>query len=365
MIVPERGEQAAARTGELWCITRKFPPGRGGMEVLSHELTTRIARRRRTRVVAASPGAMGLPGFLFASACRLLLGCARGSVAAVHLGDPVLAPLSLIARAFRVPVAVTIHGLDVTYAHPLYRLWLRAFLRGIDACVCISEAARRAAIDRGVAPGRASVIGIGIDAAAVPASSTVREDDLVLFVGRLVRRKGLAWFVADVLPALASVRPRLRVVVLGDGPERGNVVEAAKRAGVLDRIELLGALPDAQKWDWLARASLCILPNIPVDSDIEGFGIVALEAMAAGCPLLAADIEGLSEAVAGSDGARLLPAQDAPAWRAASGELLADRDLRDRLGAGGRRWVAKARGWDPVIERYDALFADLIARRTR
>jgi len=335
------------------------------MELLSYELTTRIAKRRPTHIAAMKGGGFALPAFLIASAFRLALGCARGMVSVVHLGDPVLAPLAIIARAFGVPTSVTIHGLDVTYAHPLYQGWLRLFLRHIDAYVCIGEAARGAAALRGVPAERTTVIGIGIDVdGARTPSRRPREQDMLLFVGRLVRRKGLRWFVADVLPKIVQARPHVRLAVLGDGPERARIVQAASEAGVLDRILVLGSLSDTEKWDYYARASLCIMPNISVRGDIEGFGIVSLEAMAAGCPLVVADVDGLRDAVGNASVIRL-PAEDSSAWSVTLAELLADADGCERRAVDARQFVRTARGWNVVIDRYDALFTSLVERGRR
>ena len=352
----------ALRGKALWCVTRKYPPQRGGMELLSFELTTRIAQRRPTRIIAKPARRFALPGFVIATALRLLAGCARARVAVLHLGDPVLAPLAIVAKVFGVPTVVTIHGLDVTYRHPLYRLWLRLFLRRLDAYVCISDTARSAAVERGVPMDRISVIGVGIDTAPIPTREVRREDDLLLFVGRLVRRKGLAWFVGSVLPALAAERPRLRLAVLGDGPERQSVIDIATRARVLDRVELLGSADDTRKWEWYARATACVMPNVRIEGDIEGFGIVALEAMAAGCTLIVSDIEGPAEAIAGSP-AQPVPASDADAWCTAVARLLDDAQLRSRIGEEAKRWVKSARNWDTVVDRYDALFTRLAAGR--
>lgn len=362
-----RGKEARAIGTEklLWFVTRKYPPRRGGMELLSYELTTRMAQRRPARILAATGGALRFPGFFMVSTFRVFAACARGRVAALHLGDPVLAPLAAVARAFGVPVIMTVHGLDVTYDRAPYRWWLRSFLPGMDAYVCISSAARAAAIERGVPAERADVIGIGIDVSSIPSVAVAREDDLLLFVGRIVRRKGLAWFVREVLPELAASRPRLRLAVLGEGPERQRVVEAATAARVLHRLLWLGPLTDVEKWEWYARASACIMPNIRVDGDMEGFGIVALEAMAAGCPLVVADLEGLRDAVEDRKGGRLVRSEDARAWSDTLRDLLDDREVREQQGAAARRWVVARHSWSTIIDRYDALFATLVAGQPR
>jgi phosphatidylinositol alpha-1,6-mannosyltransferase len=326
-------------------------------------LTARIARRRPTRVLAMRGGAWRLPAFLIAAGARLLAACAKGDAALVHLGDPVLAPLAWIPRAFRIPVAVTLHGLDVVYDAPAYRAYRNAFLRGFDAYVCISEAARAAARAVKLPDGRLHVIGIGVD--APPASSTSREAQTLLFVGRLVRRKGLAWFVRSVLPALAAERPSLRLVVLGEGPERAAVLAGAREAGVDRRIVWPAARDDAAKADWLARATLCVMPNLAVPGDIEGFGIVALEAAAAGCPVVAADLEGLREALAGGRAGTLVASGDATAWLDALRALLNDPVRRERAAEDARCHVLQRCRWDDVVDAYERVFADMRVGRER
>jgi len=339
-----------------WLVTRKYPPSVGGMERLSWEVTTRVARRRPAQIVAMRAAALGWPGFAAASALRVLAGCLRRRVALLHVGDPVLAPLAAIARAFGVPTVVTIHGLDVAYRHPMYRLYRMIFLRGFDAYVCISDAAREAAIAVGVPRQRIHVIGIGVEVPAPRDGRCARAEDRLLFVGRLVERKGLAWFVRDVLPVLASTRPSLRLSIVGEGPEHAAVVAAARAAGIEDRLIWHGAASDGVKANELACATLCIVPNVRVDGDIEGFGIVALEAAAAGCPVLAANIDGLAQAVVDGASGTLLPPQDARAWIQAIEDRLRDPAGCAREGEAARRYVSEHCTWDAVIDAYERLF---------
>jgi len=333
------------------------------MELLSYEVTTRIALRRPVRIVAAKGGVWSLPWFMLRAAVQLFVGCSRGEVALVHLGDPVLAPLATIARAFGVRVVVTIHGLDITYDVWPYPLLRHIFLRRVDACVFISRATKAAAAQRDVAARRTETIGIGVDLSSIPTPEVDREDNLLLFVGRLVKRKGLAWFVGEVLPDLTRDHSNLRLAVIGEGSERRRIEAVASAAGVGDRLLWLGAVPDASKWQWLARATVCVMPNVPVDGDMEGYGIVALEAIACGCPLVAADLEGLRDAVDGFEGRILLPAGAAPEWRLALRALLDDCNARNRMIVDARRWIEAARDWTAIIDRYDRLFSDLIAER--
>jgi len=244
-VVPESGTA-------WWLVTRKALPGIGGMERLSSELATRLARRHAVRTVAHAGGRIALAKFLLDAAGQVKAAASRGEMGLLHLGDSVLAPLARIARTHGVPAVVTIHGLDVTHPHPVYRAWRKRFLRDLDAYVCNSHATRDAAIAAGVPAERTHVIGIGID--PVDATHSEREDERLLFVGRLIKRKGLAWFVRDVLPGVAARRPALKLAIVGAGPERGAVERAARAGGVADRLQWFGAAGED-------RARIPIGPN--------------------------------------------------------------------------------------------------------
>jgi glycosyltransferase involved in cell wall biosynthesis len=330
------------------------------MERLSYELTTRLSQREPATVIAMRRRAPALPLFFLTAAARLLLGCAARRVTLLHLGDPVLAPLGLIARAFGVATVVTIHGLDVAYASPAYRLWRRLFLRGFDRYVCISEATRAAAIGTGIPAGRTCVIGVGIDVAQRSSVHVARDMNCLLFVGRLVQRKGLTWFVADVLPSLVARNPALRLVVLGDGPERASIAAAARSAGIADRLDWVGASTEDEKTAWFGRAALCVMPNVAVDNDIEGYGIVALEAAAAGCVVAAADIDGLRDAIDDGRSGTLVPSADANAWVRALDTRLRDPAGIARDGESAREYVRDHRGWTAVIDAYERLFRQTV-----
>jgi phosphatidylinositol alpha-1,6-mannosyltransferase len=275
----------------------------------------------------------------------------------------VLAPLALVARLFRIPCSITLHGLDVVYDRGVYPLWRRVFLRGFDAYIAISQATRDAALRVGIPAERVHVIGIGIDVAPEVAQSTMRDPSIILFVGRLVRRKGLAWFVAEVLPTLALRYNDLKLVVLGDGPERAAIAEVAMSHKVADRIIWLGKRSDAEKAHWFAKAGVCVMPNIIIRGDMEGFGIVALEAAAAGCPVVAADLEGLRDAVTDGESGALVRPGDAKQWIAALTPYVTNGAGNAEIGARARRYVQAQRGWDTVIDAYERVLQGIVRRR--
>ena len=131
----------------------------------------------------------------------------------------------------------------------------------------------------------------GILSCAFPAETQgLADEDLVICaVGRQVERKGHAWFVREVMPKLAA---GARLWLAGDGPEAAAIAAAAGQAGVEDRVLRLGAIPEPQLHALYRGADLMVMPNVPVAGDIEGFGLVLLEANLNGLPVVCADIEG-------------------------------------------------------------------------
>lgn len=234
---------------------------------------------------------------------------------------------ALVARFGGRPFVVTLHGSirfaalsDVELARR--RPWLaRLLLRPAAAVICVSETIAAAMREAGLAP---VVIpnGVRVPESVAPAA----EPPEVLYVGRLSPEKN----IETLVEALAD----LRLVVAGDGPLRSLVPQA------------LGAVPHAEVERLLERASLLVAP-----SEREGFGVAAAEAMAFGRPVVAAAGGALLELVSDGETGLLVPPRDAPALRAAVERLLADAELRERLGSAARERARERFGWEAVIER--------------
>jgi phosphatidylinositol alpha-1,6-mannosyltransferase len=343
--------------GRLWIITRKHPPSVGGMQELSYRTTRQLALRRPVTVLSWGRSQLGLPLFAGWAGLRLLAALLRRKVSVLLIGDPVLAALGWLAARFRVPVLCVVHGLDVTWPNPLYQAYLRAFFwQRIDAYLCISEYTADRVRERGVPARQVFVVPVGVaDPEPGPEPASVDGDPVLLLLGRLVPRKGAAWFVREVLPALARAFPALRLLIAGEGAERANIEAAARERSVADRVVLVGAVDDRTKWSLLARCDAVLMPNVPVPGDAEGFGLVALEAGVAGKPVFAADIEGIQDAVTHGVNGWRLPAGDAAAWLQTLTLRLGDRWQLKRQGEIARDHVVRNFSWESIGERYAAI----------
>jgi phosphatidylinositol alpha-1,6-mannosyltransferase len=178
---------------------------------------------------------------------------------------------------------------------------------------------------------------------------------VLLTIARLVPRKG----IDSVLEALAAVRravPDLVYVVAGDGPDRERLVELARRLGVDESVRFVGAVEDAELPLWYSLGDVFVMPSRSDPPDVEGFGIVYLEAAACERPVVAARAGGVPDAVADGVSGLLVEPGDRDGLARALAELLSDPARRANLGRRARERVLAELTWDRIA---DATFAAL------
>ena len=326
-------------------VTRKFPPSIGGMETLAAGVwRSMVEVRPDARLISHGGANRDLVWWLPLALVRLLVLIARQRVELVLTGDALMyAVASPLLRLCRIPHATMIMGLDVTYESRLYRAVVHRQLRRATQVVAISAATAERAREFGVPPDRVSVLRLGVQTppagpsrseagAALRARHGLADTDLLLLtLGRLVRRKGVEWFTSEVLPGLPA---QVHYLVAGHGDQASAIVAAASAAGVADRVHLLGKVDDADREELMRGADLFVQPNIAVPGDMEGFGLVTIEAAMRGTPVVAAELEGIKDALVDGSTGLLLPPQVASAWTTRLNELVKDRQGLVTLGTG-------------------------------
>lgn len=300
------------------------------MERLSYEMAAAlqyqpgvklsVLRFRGPRLLSPLFNIMVTPGAL-----------AFGAVAdVIYLGDPMLAWVGwLVKKILHKPVAVTVHGLDITYGNFFYRYYLRLFGTKFDWYWPISEKVNQL-LRQLVPDGQTKIISPGVvDRHYNPSFGRTalskiigREvaDKVVLFTcGRLVERKGHAWFVANVLKDLPE---NVIYVVAGDGPERDKIERVIKLYQMQQRVIMLGRISDQDLKILYNTVDAFIQPNVAVKNDVEGFGLAMLEAALCCRMVFAADIDGIPGAIQSGKNGWLLPAENSQAWVAALKEYV-------------------------------------------
>ncbi len=278
----------------------------------------------------------------------------------LHLHSPLQPTLTHLAlKHARCPVVATFHSyyprdlLAETFQAPLRRRLAAARLR-----IPVSEAALRP-VER-LFPGDYRIIPNGVDYAlfagaqptALPGLDPERQR--ILFVGAMVKRKGLPLLLRS-FARLAEQRGDVDLLVVGDGPDRRRI-EAGLPAALAGRVHFLGAITDrAQLAATYAAADLFCAPSL----GRESFGMVLLEAMAAGLPVVGFDIEGYRDVVSQGVDGLLVEAGNEDALAGALDYFLDHPEARRRYGERGR---AKAAGldWSEIARRVEAVYCEAL-----
>ena len=259
-----------------------------------------------------------------------------------------------LARALRLPLIVTFHGYDATWRSPARRpnpldlLWRRGqFFRALalerrrvpfqsaSYVIAVSDFIRRQLIALGCPPDKIVVHYTGIDLEQFQPDGAIERQPMVLFVGRLVEKKGCS-VLLKAMAQVQAVYPAAQLAIVGEGTERSYLQAQARSLG-LARCQFSGIQTPAQVRAWMNRAWLLCAPSLTARSgDAEGLGTALLEAQAMELPVVATRSGGIPEAVRDGGTGLLVPENDPAALAAAILRLLTDRALRDRLGQAGR-----------------------------
>jgi glycosyltransferase involved in cell wall biosynthesis len=301
-----------------------------------------------------------IPFFLFFELLALIRITGQRKFDVIHVHW--LIPQGLVAiwaRLLRkdLPLLCTSHGTDL---HGLRGVWLdrlkRAVFEGTDTITVVSCAMAELAIELGAKPQSLHVISMGVDARTLftPAGYDERNDHELLFVGRLVEQKGLAYLL-EALPVILAKHPQVTLSVAGSGPEEGRLRSLAEKLGISDRVAFLGPIPNAELPRLYRRAAVFVAPLMFA----EGLGLVLAEALACECPVVASDLPAIRDVVI--HGVTGLTARERDSADLASKviALLDDPVLRRRLAKEGRRRVLAQFDWEVVADRYARLIEAL------
>jgi glycosyltransferase involved in cell wall biosynthesis len=349
------------------------------MQKLSQSLTKEVGRLTPTSTIYWGGSTLFVPFFVIYAFLRAVITVPRSNhVKMIHLSDALLTPLGLALRTLlRVPVIVTVHGLDVTYSNRLYQWIIPKCLSRMDKIICVSSYTRRQCIRRGVPASLCEVIPNGVNMEEFSGNFTaqgmrnlqaaaghvIRGRKVLLTVGRLIERKGVVHFLTEIMPRLLAQRDDICYLIVGEGSQRDLIETRIASLHLGDNVALLGRVDDDTLRAAYSIADLFIMPNIPVQNDIEGFGLVALEAAAAGRYVVASRLDGIPEAIVPGQNGTLLDPLDSDAFVIAILDLLEDDERREELGQKACEFVRSRYSWDIIARRYLQVFMKVIQAR--
>ena len=387
-------------------LSTRYPPAPGGVERHVEEISRRLAARGQSVTVYTSrlyrefpwqplpvdfvepptpPGltvqrvpAWSLPGELHYPFFRGLyrrLETDRPELTHVHTyGTNQAAVARRYYRRAGVPYVITAHY------HPIWSIYggrLRHLIRGFYdrrlAAPIVGDAARlivqtheeeRLIRANGFPLPQVEVIPPGYSPATPPSDPEAFrrafriDGPFVLFVGRLASNKGLPALV-DAFADLHHRDPTAYLVLVGaDGGEQADVERRVRELGLTDRVRITGFVADES----LLAAGFREARLFALPSQYEAFGLVLLESLAQGTPVIASRVGGIPEFIEDGKAGRLIPPEDATALAAAFRELWEDETTRVRWGTYGRDTVVPRYQWDRVVDSLQRVYAEVLGR---
>ena len=310
-----------------------------------------------------------------AHTCRRLTASERFDVVHAHWLIPNGVIAAGVSRRRDLPLVISLHGSDISIVER--KPWLArparsAFARASAITAPSDDLLERAS--RLGATGDLSLLPYGADPARFrsdpKAAQRVRErhgladeDVVVLGIGRFVRWKGFDDLIASVGQAREQV-PALRLVLVGDGDLRGELESQATNVGDA-AVSFAGMATQDEVNAYLSIADLVAVPSVHASGFVDGQPNVALEAMAAGKPLVVTNVGGLPALVRGEECGLIVDERDREALAAAIVALAQAPERRAAMGAAGRERVQKELNWDAYAERLVDVYERAIRREDR
>lgn len=346
----------------------------GGMQRVSVELLEAFKKDKDIKVIPwvmnAKYKRMGPPTTLFWIKTLLMLPILNMIYKPdliLHL-SMVTSSMTPIAKLFlrKTPMLSINHGHDVTMPSPWYQFfWLPLTFKYIDGVISVSKATSYASIKRGLDPKKVFVIpnGINLDRFDLKETKQQARDKLselfdidiskdtkiLLTVGRQVKRKGHIYFLKNIFPL---VDKKAIYITIGGGSEHSKILNFKNSSPFKDRIYVLGRQSDEVVKLALKASDVFVMPNIPVANDMEGFGVVILEANASCTPVIASDLEGMKDVIKNGVNGFRVSFGDSAKFAKVINKLIQNPGLLDEISTKSRDYTVQNFAWSKVIKYY-------------
>jgi len=339
----------------LLFVARNYPPNIGGMEILNYELAKTLKDKVKLRVFANLKHRYSI-SFIIKGFFTSLISKEK----VILLSDPLLSFYIPFLKLIGKKVIIRINGLDIIGHNIIYQLLIPFLTNFADVIICISSYTKQECIKRHINKKKIIVITPGIkpekyylphmDKKTLFKIIPEAENKVILLsMGRLIRRKGHYWFIKEVIPMLDD---NIIYILAGAGPEMENIKKLVEEKSLQGKVFLLGEISENTKKILLNNSDIFILPNIPIEGDMEGFGIVALEASSCGLPVIATGIEGITDAVIKNKNGLLVDSYDTKGYINLIKSLLYNKKELNDFRIRARKFASRQFSWDKIVKRY-------------
>ena len=308
-----------------------------------------------------------VPLFILAQLWKLILLLRKERFDLIHahwlIPQGLIAVLGLVLTKQRMPLICTSHGSDLfALRGTLLQYLKRQVMNKSNALTVVSEAMKKTVENLGINQEKMQVISMGVDLKHLftPDEAVRRNDNELLFVGRLVEGKGLE-ILLEALPMVLNKKPEVRLTVVGGGPMEGELRELSERLNVSKNVDFLGMIEHSLLPSLYRRATLAIFPFMLTKKGVqEGFGLVIVEAMGCECPVIAGDIPAIHDSVTHEENGLISPSGNSQALADSILRALDNPDWCHKLAENARRNVINKFDWDIIADKYIKLFDQLM-----
>jgi len=356
-------------------ITWNFPPRTGGVENVMFNLHREF--KKDNNVFLVIPKNKSMPKFLvyaFFKSFKILI---KEDIDIIFSGSALISPIAVfLGRLFNKKIITNTYGLDIIHPNKVYQAIIPHFLSKIENVVTISQVSKEELIKRNISEEKIKLIPPGINFQEFQINKLItdlrekynlRDKKVLLSVGRLAKRKGVLEFISKSLPLIVKEFPEVVYVVLGGNPKKSlthkedllsKIKEEVSNKNLQNNVKLLGEVDQETLIDYCNLSDVLILPVIPIKEDMEGFGIVFLEAGACGKPVVGTNTGGIPDAVdKGKSGILVEPTDNLHKDFAESiNHLLKDPDLMKKMGDYGKERVKENFDWQILAKKYNEIF---------
>jgi phosphatidylinositol alpha-1,6-mannosyltransferase len=378
---------------QILFVSHKYPPSVGGMEKQSFELINGIKSHVVTHAIIYEGSESRIQFFLRLNR-RILEKCkTHPAISIIHFNDALIATWSLRHSGYKhLKHTVTVHGLDIVFPNIIYSKYILPKFSQFDKIFAVSSATAQACIERRIDASKIVVINNGVDerisenTGKIPTKSYIsslygidlNNRKLLIAMGRPVKRKGFSWFIENVLPILdaeylmfiigsmprgqslsvrifqliPSIIRRKLEFLLGWPSDAEKIRKLIKQDQHNNRVRHLGKIPFEQVTQLLGLAEAFVVPNIPIKGDMEGFGLVSLEAGLCGTKVFASAIEGLTDAIEHGKNGFLLPAGEATTWAKVLNNSTAYAESFLWSSENSIRFIHQKFSWKKMVDEY-------------
>ena len=276
----------------------------------------------------------------------------------------------LCKKFLKIPCVTTIHGTDVFGLRSQLLQALNAMVIS-SSDVCTANSGSTARLARNMSKSKnIRVVPMGVDLDLFQRSSEVEllrsryrcDGKVVLFVGRLIDLKGVNYLIKAV-PKVIVRFPEVKLLIIGSGPQKDRLVHLTKQLGIERHISFIGAVSQKSLIKFYSLAHLLVLPSIVNNAgETEGLGVVLIEAMACGLPVIGSDVGGIPDLIKDGKTGLLVKQKDPDLLAEKINMILSTSDLKQRLIDNGYKMVKENFSWDIIADKFVEIYRDVLNR---